>query len=166
MTAETARLRFSQPSTSHKLLYCPDGTRCCREWVRERSRAASLPWNRVSATDLFWPRGEKKKQKFPHSPFSLPRQIWSPGRHRSVETESRKPLQNLFLGVGFRVCNYICLATVNQVLCNTINEEHSLSVAIWKLDMNQNQCNLLQRSAVQRILASTEELSYVGIRRI
>lgn len=110
----------------------------------------------------FWPKGKKKKWKPTHSPFSLPRQMWGPGRHSSVEMVSRKPLQNLFLGVGVRVCNYICLAEVNQGLCNTVNEEHSFSVAIWKLDMTQYQQNLLQRSAVQRISASTEDLSYVG----
>lgn len=67
----------------------------------------------------FWPKGKKKKRKPTHSPFSLPRQMWGPGRHSSVEMVSRKPLQNLFLGVGVRVCNYICLAEVSQGLCNS-----------------------------------------------
>lgn len=42
-----------------------------------------------------------------------------------LESGKQKATLGLCLGVGFRAYNYICLATV-QVLCNIMNEEHSL----------------------------------------
>lgn len=35
-------------------------------------------------------------------------------------------LPGVFSGVGFRACNYVCLATVNRALYNITNEEPSL----------------------------------------
>lgn len=108
-----------------------------------------------------WPRG---KEKPTHSRLSLPGEMWSP-EAQQYWVGQQKTLPIFVPGCGFGgAWNYICWITINQALCNFMNEENSvLLFGNWIQGFQSpNQCNFFQGSALPRPLASTEGLSYVG----
>ena len=114
----------------------------------------------------WWPRGEKKTKTETHllTPLHSQREVEPRGRTVwSWRAESYSKFCSWVWVCG--AWNYICWITVNQVVCNIMNEEHSVLLSgnwIWGFQ-SQNQCNFLQGSAIQKILASREGLSYMGI---